>query len=82
MEGQPPIKKIKRKTNKSNGKGASEDALLSTFVKWLKEEGVSISQKIKICKRDSCARYGIIAVENIEIGEVLFTIPRFVFVYL
>ena len=67
---EPPAKRSRRD-------GANRDTqILSSFMNWLAEEGVTISNKIQITKQ-SCSRYGAIARENIDSGEVLFTIPRY-----
>jgi len=70
MEGQPPVKRAKLENS-------CKDDLLQNFLEWLKEEGILVSQKLKISKLGSCARYGAIAAENIDSDEVLFTIPRY-----
>ena len=54
-----------------------ENFILDNFLTWLNNNGIYISEKMKISKKGSCSRYGAIAVENITTGDLLFSIPRY-----
>ncbi|KAF7665391.1 hypothetical protein LDENG_00145570 [Lucifuga dentata] len=55
---------------------SSEISLLQNFLKWCDTVGLVISKKVYVSKEGTVAEYGMLAKENIEEGEVLFTIPR------
>uniref|UniRef100_A0A665V2F2 N-lysine methyltransferase SETD6 n=1 Tax=Echeneis naucrates TaxID=173247 RepID=A0A665V2F2_ECHNA len=56
-----------------------EDSRLSplqTFLLWCDSVGLILSDKVYVSKEGTVAEYGMLAKDNIEEGEVLFTIPR------
>ena len=59
--------------------------LLNCFLSWCKNVGIVISNQVKVDYARPqtideaghiCAQYGMIAIENIIKGTVIFTIPR------
>ncbi|KAL3857676.1 hypothetical protein ACJMK2_012318 [Sinanodonta woodiana] len=54
----------------------SKDKLLDIFTGWLSENGFNVNPKVVVSEKGSCAQYGLIAVEDIDEGEVLFQILR------
>ncbi|XP_061450111.1 N-lysine methyltransferase SETD6 isoform X2 [Rhineura floridana] len=58
----------------SGGVGAS--APLSAFLGWCAEAGLELSAKVSVSREGTVADYGLIAREDVEAGEVLFTVPR------
>ncbi|KXJ27772.1 N-lysine methyltransferase setd6 [Exaiptasia diaphana] len=49
---------------------------MTTFLLWCKNNNLILNEKVKICKAGSCHRYGMIATQDIQKNECLFTIPR------
>uniref|UniRef100_A0A3Q3MP08 N-lysine methyltransferase SETD6 n=1 Tax=Mastacembelus armatus TaxID=205130 RepID=A0A3Q3MP08_9TELE len=43
---------------------------------WCNQVGLALSNKVYVSKEGTVAEYGMLAKDNIEEGEVLFTIPR------
>ncbi|KAJ4937819.1 hypothetical protein JOQ06_002449 [Pogonophryne albipinna] len=54
----------------------SEMNPLQNFVQWCNTVGLRLSHKVCVSKEGTVAEYGMLAKDNIEEGEVLFTIPR------
>ncbi|KAK2918173.1 N-lysine methyltransferase setd6 [Channa argus] len=54
----------------------SELTPLHNFLLWCDQVGVVLSNKVYVSKEGTIAEYGMLAKDNIEEGEVLFTIPR------
>ncbi|XP_062997555.1 N-lysine methyltransferase SETD6 [Elgaria multicarinata webbii] len=54
--------------------GAS--AALPPFLGWCAAAGVALSDKVCVSREGTVAAYGLLAREDLEAGEVLFTIPR------
>ncbi|XP_061679472.1 N-lysine methyltransferase setd6 isoform X2 [Syngnathoides biaculeatus] len=52
------------------------DAPLQNFLRWCDSVGLELSTKVRLSKEGTVADYGMLAQDNIEEGEVLFTIPR------
>ncbi|KAK5867827.1 hypothetical protein PBY51_012287 [Eleginops maclovinus] len=55
---------------------SSEINPLQNFLQWCNIVGVRLSHKVCVSKEGTVAEYGMLAKDNIEEGEVLFTIPR------
>ncbi|XP_070763845.1 N-lysine methyltransferase setd6 [Enoplosus armatus] len=49
---------------------------LQNFLQWCDRVGLVLSGKVCVSKEGTVAEYGMLAKDNIEEGEVLFTIPR------
>lgn len=49
---------------------------VQNFLRWSEQVGLSLSNKVYLSKEGTVADYGMLAKEDIEEGEVLFTIPR------
>ncbi|CAL1595326.1 unnamed protein product [Knipowitschia caucasica] len=49
---------------------------LNTFLTWCKDVGLELSVKVCVGHENTVAEYGMLAKEDIEEGEVLFTVPR------
>ncbi|XP_064526803.1 N-lysine methyltransferase SETD6 isoform X2 [Pseudopipra pipra] len=58
----------------SGGKGSADP--LSAFLAWCGRAGVELSPKVRLSREGAVAGYGLLAAEELEAGEVLFTIPR------
>ncbi|XP_029289054.1 N-lysine methyltransferase setd6 isoform X1 [Cottoperca gobio] len=56
--------------------GDSEMNPLQNFLQWCNRVGLVLSNKVCVSKEGTVAEYGMLAQDNIEEGEVLFTIPR------
>jgi len=52
-----------------------DSSLLTEFLAWMERENITISEKVKVTKINSCHRYGMVAVKYIEKEEVLFKVP-------
>ncbi|XP_067408867.1 N-lysine methyltransferase SETD6 isoform X2 [Emydura macquarii macquarii] len=59
----------------SPAEDGSADAI-SGFLDWCKKVGLEISPKVYVSKEGTVSDYGMLAREDLQIGEVLFTIPR------
>ncbi|KAK3742989.1 hypothetical protein QZH41_015617, partial [Actinostola sp. cb2023] len=53
-----------------------EDLRLKAFLLWCKENNLVLNDKVKVCKKGSCHRYGMVATQDIQQNECLFSIPR------
>uniref|UniRef100_A0A8C3Q3R2 N-lysine methyltransferase SETD6 n=10 Tax=Passeriformes TaxID=9126 RepID=A0A8C3Q3R2_GEOPR len=49
---------------------------LSAFLAWCGRAGVELNPKVRLSREGAVAGYGMLAAEELEAGEVLFTIPR------
>ncbi|XP_042352332.1 N-lysine methyltransferase setd6 [Plectropomus leopardus] len=49
---------------------------LQNFLQWCNTVGLVLSNKVCVSKEGTVAEYGMLAKDDIEEGEVLFTIPR------
>lgn len=54
----------------------SELSPLQSFLQWCDRVGLSLCSKVYVSKEGTVAQYGMLARDDIEEGEVLFTIPR------
>ncbi|XP_070686861.1 N-lysine methyltransferase setd6 [Pempheris klunzingeri] len=54
----------------------AELSSLQDFLQWCDRVGLVLSSKVCVRKEGTVAEYGMLATDNIEEGEVLFTIPR------
>ncbi|XP_047451454.1 N-lysine methyltransferase setd6 [Mugil cephalus] len=54
----------------------SELSPLQNFLQWCNRVGLVLSTKVCVSKDGTVAEYGMLAKDDIEEGEVLFTIPR------
>ncbi|XP_004569233.1 N-lysine methyltransferase setd6 [Maylandia zebra] len=54
----------------------SELSPLQSFLQWCDGVGLELSSKVCVSKEGTVAEYGMLAKDDIEDGEVLFTIPR------
>ncbi|XP_053255352.1 N-lysine methyltransferase SETD6 isoform X2 [Podarcis raffonei] len=55
---------------------ASDSGALTAFLGWCADAGLELSAKVSVSREGTVADYGMVAREDIEAGEVLFTIPR------
>ncbi|XP_053282966.1 N-lysine methyltransferase setd6 [Pleuronectes platessa] len=55
---------------------ASELSPLQSFLQWCNTVNLVLSEKVYLSKEGTVAEYGMLAKEDIEEGELLFTIPR------
>ncbi|XP_028665376.2 N-lysine methyltransferase setd6 [Erpetoichthys calabaricus] len=56
--------------------GISEDPVLDRFLCWCKKAGIKLSSKVFMTKHGTVSDYGMLAKEDIEEGEEIFSIPR------
>lgn len=54
----------------------SEPSPLENFLQWCDKVCLVLNSKVYVSKEGTVAEYGMLARDNIEEGEVLFTIPR------
>ncbi|XP_028263289.1 N-lysine methyltransferase setd6 [Parambassis ranga] len=54
----------------------SELSPLHSFLQWCDKVGLVLSSKVYVSEEGTVAEYGMLAKDDIEEGEVLFTIPR------
>ncbi|XP_034542284.1 N-lysine methyltransferase setd6 isoform X2 [Notolabrus celidotus] len=54
----------------------SELSPLQNFLQWCQGVGLVLSNKVCVSKEGTVAEYGMLATDDIEEGEILFTIPR------
>ncbi|KAM7413907.1 hypothetical protein PAMA_018959 [Pampus argenteus] len=54
----------------------SDVSALQSFLQWCDRVGLLLSNKVCVSKEGTAADYGMLAQDNIDEGEVLFTIPR------
>lgn len=54
----------------------SELSLLERFLQWCDQVGLELSSKVYLNHEGTVAEYGMLAKDDIEEGEVLFTVPR------
>ncbi|XP_059569693.1 N-lysine methyltransferase SETD6 isoform X2 [Alligator mississippiensis] len=59
----------------SPAEDCSTDAI-SGFLGWCKKVGLELSPKVCVSREGTVADYGMLAREDLQVGEVLFTIPR------
>ncbi|XP_036399228.1 N-lysine methyltransferase setd6 isoform X2 [Megalops cyprinoides] len=55
---------------------ASSDDRLQDFLRWCDTVGLTLSDKVYLSRDGTVAEYGMLAREDIEEGEVIFSIPR------
>ncbi|XP_038004445.1 N-lysine methyltransferase SETD6 [Motacilla alba alba] len=60
----------------SGAQGKSSADPLSGFLAWCGRAGVELNPKVRLSREGAVAGYGMLAAEELEAGEVLFTIPR------
>ena len=72
MNDQPVSKKLKLSDPIINCQ------ILVKFKEWLQKEKFELSPKVDISSSGSCARFGVIAVDDILSGDIILCIPRFV----
>ncbi|XP_057692396.1 N-lysine methyltransferase setd6 [Corythoichthys intestinalis] len=58
-----------------------DDTPLLNFLRWCNGVGLGLSSKVRVSKEGTVAEYGMLAQDDIEVGEVLFTIPRAVLLH-
>ncbi|XP_074864806.1 N-lysine methyltransferase SETD6 [Carettochelys insculpta] len=59
----------------SPAEAGSADAV-SGFLDWCKKVGLELSPKVYVSREGTVSAYGLLAREDLPIGEILFTIPR------
>ncbi|KAL9839326.1 N-lysine methyltransferase SETD6 [Geothlypis trichas] len=64
------------KTAVESGAQNSRADPLSAFLAWCGRVGVELNSKVRLSREGAVAGYGMLAAEELEAGEVLFTIPR------
>lgn len=52
------------------------ELLLNQFLQWCDQIGLVLSEKVSLSHKGTVAEYGMLAKDDIEVGEVLFTVPR------
>ncbi|XP_062818029.1 N-lysine methyltransferase SETD6 isoform X2 [Anolis carolinensis] len=57
-------------------KMASGEGAMAAFLAWAEREGIWISPKVCVSREGTVADYGLLAREDLEADEVLFTVPR------
>ncbi|XP_067327036.1 N-lysine methyltransferase SETD6 [Anolis sagrei] len=57
-------------------KMASGEGALAAFLAWAEREGLRVSPKVCVSREGTVADYGLVAREDLEAGEVLFSVPR------
>ncbi|XP_063267048.1 N-lysine methyltransferase SETD6 isoform X1 [Prinia subflava] len=60
----------------SGAQGKSSADPLSGFLAWCERAGVELNPKVRLSREGAVAGYGMLAAEELQAGEVLFTIPR------
>lgn len=70
MDGEPTSKKIKQSAKACNYE------IIGAFTSWLEKEKFDLSSKLEIQDLNSCSRFGVIAKDNIDSGDVIISIPR------
>uniref|UniRef100_H3AWK3 N-lysine methyltransferase SETD6 n=1 Tax=Latimeria chalumnae TaxID=7897 RepID=H3AWK3_LATCH len=60
----------------SNAARNPADEVLSAFLDWCEKVDVKLSSKVYISKEGTVSGYGMLAREDIDEGEVLFSVPR------
>lgn len=68
----PKVETAERPTDLDQG----TDEALSQFLNWCKQSGLQLSSKVYVSKEGTVADYGLVAKEDVEEGEVLFSVPR------
>ncbi|KYO27500.1 N-lysine methyltransferase SETD6 isoform X3 [Alligator mississippiensis] len=68
-------KRPKVAAENSPAEDCSTDAI-SGFLGWCKKVGLELSPKVCVSREGTVADYGMLAREDLQVGEVLFTIPR------
>ncbi|KAK6480112.1 N-lysine methyltransferase setd6-like isoform X2 [Huso huso] len=64
------------KDNGASAQNPGEDKTLQSFLSWCKEVRLELSEKVYVSREGTVADYGMLAREEIEEGEVIFSIPR------
>ncbi|KAG9352544.1 hypothetical protein JZ751_020958 [Albula glossodonta] len=59
----------------STSEGSSKDPL-QNFLHWCETVGMTLSNKVYLSEEGTVAKYGMLARNDIEEGEVIFSIPR------
>ena len=54
----------------------STKSRLQSFVRWCRSKGFVMSPKVDVTSEDTCHRYGMVATDDIEKGEVICSTPR------
>nr|XP_006128136.1 N-lysine methyltransferase SETD6 [Pelodiscus sinensis] len=57
------------------GGSPAEDGV-SGFLAWCKKVGLELSPKVYVSREGTVSDYGLLAGEDLQIGEVLFSVPR------
>ncbi|MBN3309797.1 SETD6 methyltransferase, partial [Amia calva] len=63
------------------GVETSTDEPLQSFLSWCEEIGLNLSAKVYVSKEGTVDKYGMLAKEEIDEGEVIFSIPRTALLY-
>ncbi|KAL1784868.1 N-lysine methyltransferase SETD6 [Sigmodon hispidus] len=56
--------------------GESDGDAVAGFLRWCAEVGLELSPKVEVTRQGTVARYGMIARESVQPGELLFAVPR------
>ncbi|XP_037624595.1 N-lysine methyltransferase setd6 [Sebastes umbrosus] len=70
------IYKMATKAKRPKVDDGTEINPLQNFLQWCNRVGLVLSNKVCVSKEGTVAEYGMLATDNIEEGEVLFTVPR------
>ncbi|XP_077451969.1 N-lysine methyltransferase setd6 [Stigmatopora argus] len=63
-------------TSEAKRPKVDDDTPLQNFLRWCDGVGLVLSPKVRVSKEGTVADYGMLAQDDIKVGEVLFTIPR------
>ncbi|XP_062317991.1 N-lysine methyltransferase setd6 [Osmerus eperlanus] len=64
------------KVDDSSATDGFEVKPLQVFLRWCDQVGLTLSSKVYVSKEGTVSEYGMLAKQDIEEGEVLFSIPR------
>ncbi|XP_067853734.1 N-lysine methyltransferase setd6 isoform X2 [Heptranchias perlo] len=67
--------KVESAETPGNPEQEMEEAL-DRFLDWCRQSGLELSSKVYVSKEGTVADYGLVAKDEIEEGELLFSIPR------
>ncbi|MGH0142295.1 UNVERIFIED_CONTAM: hypothetical protein FKN15_002877 [Acipenser sinensis] len=67
---------VLQQDNGASTQNSGEDKTLQSFLSWCKEVRLELSEKVYVSREGTVADYGMLAREEIEEGEVIFSIPR------
>ncbi|KAM6223755.1 N-lysine methyltransferase SETD6 [Rhynchocyon petersi] len=66
----------RRRVAGSVGCGDSDPDPVKSFLSWCGRVGLEMSPKVAVRRQGTVAGYGMVALESVQPGELLFTVPR------